>query len=123
MRVRKFNPLLYEKLKDAQGRGYSRALRASSSYTLKKKFWKIPRGNCIYRCSKGGIFCVGGVLKFIFLNNDLLLSTKNIFFQFLSKLIVTSPYEFGSCPKEMLPRIRQACFCLSEKLTVELQAR
>ena len=38
MRVRKFNALLYVKSKDARGRGYSRALRALSSYTLEKKF-------------------------------------------------------------------------------------
>ena len=44
MRVRKFNPLLYEKLKDAQGRGYSRALRESSSYILEKKFLKNFKG-------------------------------------------------------------------------------
>ena len=44
MRVRKFNPPLYEKLRDAQGRGYSRALRASSSYTFEKKFLKNSKG-------------------------------------------------------------------------------
>ena len=47
MRVRKFNPLLYEKLKDAQGGGYFRALRASSSYTLKKNFEKF-RGETVF---------------------------------------------------------------------------
>ena len=63
MRVRKFNPLLYEKLKDAQGRGYSRALRASSSYTLKKKFLKNSKGKLYLSLFEKGHFCVGGVLK------------------------------------------------------------
>ena len=44
MRVRKSNPLMYEKLKDALGRGYSRALRASSSYILEKKILKNFKG-------------------------------------------------------------------------------
>ena len=63
MRVRKFNPLLYEKLKDAQGGGYFRALRASSSYTLKKKFLRNSEGKLYLSLFEKGHFCVGGVLK------------------------------------------------------------
>ena len=63
MRVRKFNPLLYEKLKDAQGGGYFRALRASSSYTLKKKFLKNSKGKLYLSLFEKGHFCVGGVLN------------------------------------------------------------
>ena len=63
MRVRKFNPLLYEKLKDAQGGGYFRALRASSSYTFKKKFLKNSKGKLYLSLFEKGHFCVGGVLK------------------------------------------------------------
>jgi len=63
MRVRKFNPLLYEKLKDAQGGGYFRALRASSSYTLKKKFLRNSEGKLYLSLFEKGHFCVGGVLN------------------------------------------------------------
>ena len=66
MRVRKFNPLLYEKLKDAQGGGYFRALRASSSYTLKKKFLRNSEGKLYLSLFEKGNFCVGGVLKYFF---------------------------------------------------------
>ena len=60
MRVRKFNPLLYEKLKDAQGGGYFRALRPSSSYTLKKKFLRNSEGKLYLSLFEKGHFCVGG---------------------------------------------------------------
>jgi len=63
MRVRKFNPLLYEKLKDAQGRDYSRALRASSSYTLKKIFEKFQGETVFIAVRKGAYFASGGSLK------------------------------------------------------------
>ena len=63
MRVRKFNPLLFEKLKDAQGVGYFRALRASSSYTLKKNFLRNSEGKLYLSLFEKGHFCVGGVLK------------------------------------------------------------
>jgi hypothetical protein len=44
MHVRKFNSPLCKKLKGVHGRGYVRALRASSSYFLKKKFLKNFKG-------------------------------------------------------------------------------
>ena len=75
MRVRKFNPLLYEKLKDAQGGGYFRALRASSSYILKKKFLKNSKGKLYLSLFEKGHFCVGGVLNH-FCHDSLWLTKK-----------------------------------------------
>ena len=64
MRVRKFNPLLYKKLKNAQGRVYSRALRASSSYTLKKNFFEKFQGETVFiALRKGAYFASGRSLK------------------------------------------------------------
>ena len=61
MRVRKFNPLLYEKLKDAQGRGYLHALRPSSSYALEKKIFEKFKGETVFMAvRKGAYFASGG---------------------------------------------------------------
>ena len=67
MRVRKFNPLLYEKLKDVQGRGYFCALRASSSYTLKKKIFEKFQGETVFMAvRKGTYFASEGSLMVLF---------------------------------------------------------